>query len=453
MKRRRWVFGAVVVAGLLAFVAPAVGQGKAESASLGWSRSRGGAELTSYDFGTVDGGASVVKGFRLGNSSLTKSGKLAISVTGSSRFSITSDKCRMKSIGKKLWCWVGVAYRPVGAPASDSATLRATGAHGAIRSLSLCGSNAEPAGHLYFIEPEYGRRGEPGWVDSVPRDGGCVTTLAPKEDTPVALAVDSTHVYWVDVGVVDEFGDGEPDGAVKEVPLGGGPVTTLATLQDAPEAVAVDGTNVYWVNLNGTVNEVPVGGGLVTTLATGQAEPVSVAVDGTHVYWIDYGDDPLSESDGTVNEVPVGGGPVTTLAAGQDRPVSVAVDGTHVYWVNLGKSLESTGTVNEVPAGGGPVITLATGQDRPVSVAVDGTHVYWVNNGIDVQTGTVNKVPLGGGTVTTLASGQDFPEALALDSTHVYWSTFDARLNKVRLDGGQVTRVAYGLGVSLAVGP
>jgi hypothetical protein len=132
MKRRRWVFGAVAVAGVVALVVPAVGQGKAESASLGWSLSRGGATITTYAFGALDGRSRVLRGFRLGSSSLTKSGKLAIRLTGSSAFSITTDHCRRKSIGRELSCWVGVAYAPlVGGGTRDTATLRAADGKGA----------------------------------------------------------------------------------------------------------------------------------------------------------------------------------------------------------------------------------------------------------------------------------------------------------------------------------
>jgi hypothetical protein len=111
----------------------------AAGALLAWSRSRDGALVTSYDFGAVNGGSSVTRSFRLGNLGLTTSGKLAIGLTGSSAFSITSDRCTGKSIGKKLSCWVAIAYAPIGTPTSDSATLTATGTHGAAASLSLSG--------------------------------------------------------------------------------------------------------------------------------------------------------------------------------------------------------------------------------------------------------------------------------------------------------------------------
>jgi hypothetical protein len=441
MTRRRWTFGVVAVAGVVALVVPAVGQGKAASASLGWSRSRAGATITSYAFGAVDGGASVSRGFRLGNSGLTESGKLVLRLAGSSRFSITSDRCTGKSLGSTQSCWVGVAYRPLGAPKSNSVTLTASGVRGAVASLRLSGRNTGPTGHVYWGSVTAAG----GTVSVVSRGGGRATTLASGQDLSqhLSVAVDSAHVYWV---------SGYAATAVKEVPLGGGSVTTLASTQNGAVSLAVDGTHVYWVEPGdeqvptGTVKEVRLGGGNVTTLAKDQDYPVSVAVDGTHVYWTNWGN-------GKVNEVPLGGGKITTLATGQYAAVSVAVDGTHVYWVN-----RYGGTVNEVPLGGGSVTTLASGQSEPVSVAVDGTHVYWVDYGScdECSDGTVNEVPLGGGSVTTLASGQGEPVSLAVDGTHVYWTNYgDGTVNKVRLGDGPVTALATGQGQpwSVAIGP
>lgn len=440
MKRKRWVFGAVAVAGVLSLVAPAVGQGKAQSASLSWSRSHGGAALMSYDFGAVDGGARIVKGFRLGNSSLTKSGQLAITVTGSSRFSIATDRCTGKSVGRKLSCWVGVAYRPLGDPGSDSATLRATGTHGAVASLSLSGSDADSTGHIYWTD------GGLGTVNSVPIDGGSVTALAFGQNSPHGVAVDRTHVYWTNAGT---SGEGV-DGSVNEAPIGGGgAVTTLASGQIAPLSVAVDGRHVYWANssagtdLPGTVNEVPIDGGSVTTLASGEAYPWSVAVDGADVYWVNFG------GNGAVKKVPVGGGGVTTLAIRQGASL-VAVDGTHIYWAN-------DRSVREMPLAGGSVTTLAIAQSAITAIAVDNTHVYWVTLGTGDHTGKVKKVPLGGGSVTTLATGQRDPEAVAVDGTHVYWVNFNGSVNEVSIDGGRVTTLVGAqegsAALSIAVGP
>jgi hypothetical protein len=441
MTRRRWVFGAVAVAGVVALVIPAVGQGKAASTSLRWSASRGGAALTSYDFGEVAGRARVSTGFRLGNSALVKSGRLKISLTGSSAFSITSDKCTRKSIGKLLSCWVGVALADVQAGTSDSATLTATGEHGAAASLSLsghCTATSASSAHVYWANARW----DAGTVKTIPVGGGCVTTLATGQHNPLSVAADGTHVYWT------TWGPGVA-GTVNEVPVDGGSVTILATSPGRTTSVVVHGSGVYWVDLDGatSVNEVPVGGGSVTTLASGYVTEV-LAVDDAHVYM---------GGAGTVAEVPVGGGSVTTLATGQ-RTVAMAVRGAYLYWCN-----SNDGAVNEVPVGGGSVTTLASGQSLgsgfgTSSLAVDGTHVYWV----DYYGGKVNEVALGGGSVVTLASGQNGPSSVAVDGKYVYWTNWgsgsplgDGTVNRVPVGGGPVTTLAAGQHppVSLAVGP
>jgi hypothetical protein len=140
----------VVVAGV-ALVSPAVGQGKAGHASLHWFDPRAGGLAYSFAFGDRVSGSRVSSRFRLVNSSRTRSGKLKLTLTGSSAFSLASDKCSKKSIGHNLSCWVGVAYAPAVVGTTDTATLTATGGNGASASLSLSGSscsNAVAPGHL-----------------------------------------------------------------------------------------------------------------------------------------------------------------------------------------------------------------------------------------------------------------------------------------------------------------
>jgi hypothetical protein len=268
--------------------------------------------------------------------------------------------------------------------------------------------------HVYWVN------NRAGTVNKVPLAGGRGTVLAHGQNGPVSVAVDSGHVYWVDSGADNDLGWGSPDhlGTVDEVPLRGGRVTTLARGQSHPTSLAVNSSHVYWVdqyhvslpisaaNYTGTVNEVPLGGGRVTVLAHAQELPRSVAVDSSHVYWVNGGG---CRACGEVKEAPIGGGRVTTLANGQNTPISVAVNGGHVYWI--GRLL---GTVSEVSLGGGRVTTLVRGQNGPVSLAVDDTHIYWV----DYYDGTVNEIPLEGGLVTTLAQGQNGPGSIAVGPEH-----------------------------------
>jgi hypothetical protein len=217
---------------------------------------------------------------------------------------------------------------------------------------------------------------------------------------PLAIAVDSTSIYWTDRG-----------GTVNKVPVDGGDVTVLASGQGVPVAIAVDAGNVYWANApGGTIDACSLSGGTVATLASGQL-PDSIAVDATSVYW-------TSHYDGTVNKVPLAGGNVTVLASGQtpvESNYAMAVDATSVYWVDEGLG-GGASTLSQVPIRGGSVTVVASGAagQGPTAVAVGPAGVYWTNDD-----GTVDALDLSGGTVTTLASGF-FSSAIAVDGTNVY---------------------------------
>jgi len=425
------------VLGVLVLILPAVGSGKDASGSLAWSR--GGVAIPSYAFATLDSGSHASTTFRLTNWGRHVSGKFAIHLTGSSAFSIKSNRCTGRNLNVRQWCRVTVVYAPSEEGARDRAVLTATREHRTAAKLTLSGCSGDASGHVYWVtDTVYGTVNKTQFVE------GCLplntTTLVTGEEYsfPHSVAVDSTHVYW-----------GSGDGTVKKVPISGGTVTTLASGQGAVPGLAVDGTHVYWVSFHsgywddGTVKEVPISGGSVTTLASDQGRVSSLAVDATHVYWANLLPNDDGPGAGTLSEVPVGGGAVTTLASGQGWPGSVAVDGTYVYWTSQGN-----GTVNKIPVGGGTVTALATGQGGPTPLAVDSTRVYWVN----YNDGTVNSVPLGGGAVTTLASGQS-AETLAVDGTHVYW-TGSGALKEVPVGGGAVNVVTYaGYSPALAVGP
>lgn len=55
--------------------------------------------------------------------------------------------------------------------------------------------------------------------------------------------MDGASVYWADYNA----------GEVLSVPLAGGTPTTLVTGQQGPVAIAVDSTSVYWANSDGSI--------------------------------------------------------------------------------------------------------------------------------------------------------------------------------------------------------
>jgi len=135
MKARHAVLVLAVAAAVL--VVPATGQAKAST--LYWTQVLGGGHaITSYDFGPVE--QSSATWFRVGNTSLPRSGQLKVKLTGSPAFSITENRCKGVTIGPMLSCWVGVSYTPASPFASDSAVLTVRGPHsGPAVSLNLSG--------------------------------------------------------------------------------------------------------------------------------------------------------------------------------------------------------------------------------------------------------------------------------------------------------------------------
>ena len=186
-----------------------------------------------------------------------------------------------------------------------------------------------------------------GAIMRAPIGGGAPEAIYSGQALPEAVATDGTNVYWANWGTFDAQGHSNNDGTLWQGPIGGGTTPTmLASSLAGPSTLALDSTTVYWVDLgplgtdnfpalnSGSVLKVPIGGGTVTTIASAQSVPFSIIVANGTVYWTEYG---LS-APGLVVSAPTAGGSLTPLVSGLDDPSALAISGSTIYWTNANSS-------------------------------------------------------------------------------------------------------------------
>jgi hypothetical protein len=244
-----------------------------------------------------------------------------------------------------------------------------------------------------------------------------LVTLASAQSYPEGIAVDSTAVYWTNLGTSTS------GGSVNKMPKSGGTLVSLASAQSEPYWVAVDGVNVYWTSAQSGAYSVPILGGQRTQLAGYLLN--GLAIDNSYLYtaYLYYSGDPF-----TITRVPLSGGSLTTLSSASIGSIAgVAVDTTSVYWVGSTAAMKTS-------LGGGVGITLCSVQGSPYAVALDSSNLYWSNS---ATSGAIMSVPVNGGNANTIASGQNTPKGIAIDSQYIYWTNYGSNtVMKAPLAGG-----------------
>lgn len=101
------------------------------------------------------------------------------------------------------------------------------------------------------------------------------------ENTPNAIALDATHLYW----------GGLNTASIRRMPLTGGAPTGLYTFMWGTAAIAVVDGQVYFSedNAPGALHRGPVAGRTKQTIATGQDVPRKLATDGVELWWFNSG--------------------------------------------------------------------------------------------------------------------------------------------------------------------
>lgn len=226
--------------------------------------------------------------------------------------------------------------------------------------------------------------------------GACQPVAIACGQSPKALAVDATHVYWLN--------DYDIPGVLK-APKNGGDVTILAADPNSASGwgIALDETHVYWPG-NPGVQSVPKEGGTAKLLSSTN-EAYDVAADGSSVYFTRPG----------LTKVNKTGGAPTSLAGSSDT-IHVVLDGEFAYF-----TVWTEGAVVKVPLSGGAPMKIATNVQYPNALALRDGIVYFSNG-----YGKLMKVPADGSAAPVLITGAYFAYGVAADESGVYFATFDS---------------------------
>jgi hypothetical protein len=202
--------------------------------------------------------------------------------------------------------------------------------------------------------------------------------------TPVVRTIDVDETLAVSDGTdVFSLGDAKPAKAKSASPdvlrIGSdGKAATVTTSAGTlvRTAIAVNATHVLWVQ-GGAIVRAPKAGGdaaIVVKLPAGKIQ--RMAADDTSVYWTDFGTgDP--QWSGRVYRAALADGKVETLSDAAS-PFAIALDADTVYWTS---SADAGGRVMARKKAGKDTFVLAQDQHGPRGLAVDDKYVYWTNTG------------------------------------------------------------------------
>ena len=317
-------------------------------------------------------------------------------------------------------------------------------------------------------------------------DGGSPREIVRTGQPIVALAKDSTYIYWLE-GFLEPGPSGalkriSPDGSGQKVilsgigssgsitgnllldgndaivtsfvfpagyqllrvPVSGGTPAELTTLPNRPSAMAASGSQIYLVD-EAALRSVPLAGGAPAVVVDDVISGVDLSVTDGAVVWSETVCCAHGQR-GRVRKLDLEGGAVTTLAQDVDAPGGLTAGGGWVYWAEGGVIglAEGTGRLAATPLTGGAVTTLAQGVAQPLPMmAADGSRLYFADRF------RIKSVSIAGGVPETLATGDFYVSGIASDGERVYWTEDPlATVRSVGVTGGEVQTLATGSGVS-----
>lgn len=246
------------------------------------------------------------------------------------------------------------------------------------------------------------------------------------------VAVDGTHIYWVDLDT----------GAIARAKLDGSDIENeFITATDNPKGVAVDAEHVYWTNAaeekgEGTIGRAKLGAsgaeGVEQSFIAAAGNPYAMEVNAEHVYWTNSALNGQAKSfigrakvDGTEadNEF------LEVFGEGERLP-GIALDGSHIYW--MGTNPLDISIIGRADLDGSNYIpgflSIAANQEAEREphgrgIAVNGSHLYWSAQ----ATSDIGRAKLNGDEAASekqlkFIKDANHPQGLAVDSSHIYWA-------------------------------
>lgn len=232
--------------------------------------------------------------------------------------------------------------------------------------------------------------------------------IATDEPGIYEMAVDATHVYWVDNGQFDH------EANVRRMPLGGGPIETLFSTPERMYSLAVSDGFVYAAYTGpgyaGQIYKIPAAGGPATTLASG-FNPTSISVDGEWVYYTE-----AVSPGGRILRVATTGGSPEVVASDVDNPWDIAASDGVLFYSEMNRGRVMRVTPGETP------IELASGWVGTNWMTVDALGVYF--SACDVgscEHPRLFRVARAGGAVEEMLVGAFSEAKLAVAADRVQW--------------------------------
>ncbi len=230
-----------------------------------------------------------------------------------------------------------------------------------------------------------------------------------------------------------------PPAAIGRADLAGTNANTGFCVGPIAKGVAVDGSHIYWVDSGaGEIDRIGLGcEGSKEVLVTGANNPQYVAVDGEHLYWTNAGEE--KDGEGTIGRAKLtsgGAGEIDqSFIEGASNPQGVAVQGEFIYWSNsgvvranqaIGRSRLNGEEVNQAFI---KVGEEGPQEERPQGLAVNATHIYMtIDGGFSGELHELVRFDING----NLASEKFFFDkfkhnevpgvrGIALDASYLYW--------------------------------